>query len=519
MNDTRWLPVLCTLALAGIGCNPDPSGTDVCDGLPLEECFNLDTQIDGLDLLDTPDEIDSEDVHQCSTARGIYVVWRDERANFSDVWLNRSLDNGATWLPAPIRVKQGEGDASDIDFDCVGTQEGDRLYVAWADTRDSEYEAQNIYVNVSPDGGDTWIHEEDIALDNDPDGETASLSPKIVVDRARGRVHVVWADQVEGPPDIYVASSATGGREWSEEPIRVSGERDEDGAGQAWYGGAEVDTDDEGRLHVIYRTGKDGKQDIWYAKSNLDVSAFLPQKRLDTGDAPGSDDSFAAKIDVDGEHIYVVWHDDRAGDERDIFYNYSGDRGDNWLEFANRVESDTLGIAASLNPDLLVRGDTAHIVWQDDRNGGYDIFYRVAVAGQFDSSDEGVEIRLDTDAPGFGNSVRPKITACGDTLLVAWEDLRDDPGVGYNDLYYNYIDASEEEPEWGEADFRLDSMLPGESFTDDLNVGCRDGRVFASWVDGRNGTQDVYASAVEIGLGVDNLVDYNAALADATASE
>jgi hypothetical protein len=208
-------------------------------------------------------------------------------------------------------------------------------------------------------------------------------------------------------------------------------------------------------------------------------------------------------------HAYVVWHDSRAGVGRDIFMNYSSDGGDNWFDAAVRAEGDAAGFSESINPDILVDGDTAHIVWQDQRDLGYDIYYRKAVAGVLDETIEELDVRLDTDGPGVGNSDRPSIALNGEDMVVAWRDYRaDGADQGYNDLYYNHTLKEDVIEGWADEDLRLDSIADGTSFTEDLNLEIHNGEIYAAWIDGRNGTRNVFFSRTIIGEAVESLLDY-----------
>lgn len=456
-------PYVAVLAAACVGGTVDP------------DAFNFDQQIDGEA---TDNQVDSTDVKMCVSATNVYVMWIDDRNNFKDVWFNASSDGGQTWSGV-TRVKQGSGDASGLSIACTG----DHVYAAWEDTRDSDSAYQNIYVNFSGDGGRTW-QEEDQRIDKDPEGRYISLAPQIAL--FQGAVHVVWFDQLDGAPSIYMASSSNAGRNF-EEPVRVSG--DPENPGEYWSGNPRIATDGKGRVHIVWEDTRNGSQDIFYTRSNEAGNAFNGEQRLTIGEERGTTYGFAPSIGVDDESVYVAWHDTRGGDNLDIFMNYSADGGNTWLGGAARVESDPAGLNESRDASVLVVGDTAHIVWEDNRNGGYDILYRKAVGGVM-AEDE--EIRLDSgDTPGAGNSVRPKITMKGDLMVTAWEDLRAGGESGLNDVYYNYDSSADPVKPWDkQRDYRLSSVQAGTSFTKDLNIATDGDSVFAVWRDFRDGESD-----------------------------
>lgn len=476
------------------GCGPAAQG--LCDD-GTTDCLNLDQQIDGEE---ENEAYVSEGARMCVTGEGrIYAAWTDDRKNFVDVYLNSSVDGGATWFPTPIRVKQGPGNASAVDLACVG----ERVYVVWEDTRDSDTDYQNIYYNFSTDGGVSWAGE-DVRLDDDPEGRSISLAPKLAI--GQGAVHVVWFDQLNGAPDIYVATSLRGNGNF-EPPKRISG--DENEPGQFWAGNPRAVVGGDGRLHVVWEDARNGAQDIFYSASNADFTAFGDQVRLTKGEDRGSTYGFSPSIELAGENVYVVWHDTRAGEATDIFMNYSGDGGTTWLEAAGRVESDAPGSAESRNPDVVVDGTTGHVVWQDNRNGGYDIYYRTVVAGSVEEQEE--EVRLDAgDGRGEGNSIDPVLARRGNEMVAAWEDRRAAASEGLNDLMYNFFEADDEgDGDWDNDDFRLTSPQAGTTFTDWLNVDVVEGVVYSLWIDYRNGKNDpdVFFSSAELGNAVDTYED------------
>jgi hypothetical protein len=75
------------------------------------------------------------------------------------------------------------------------------------------------------------------------------------------------------------------------------------------------------------------------------------------------------------------------------------------------------------------------VVWRDDRTGRYDVFLRHSPdAGAHWSSPE---TRLDTDPPGSGHSLAPRLCCQPGRAHVVWYDQRDGPG----DVYANRVDV------------------------------------------------------------------------------
>ncbi len=315
-----------------------------------------------------------------------------------------------------------------------------------------------------------------------------SLGPKIV---ATGTdVYVTWFDNQNGAYDIFVASSENGGRTWRD-VVRA----DRDDQGTAYSAWPQIAATPYGDVYITWEDARDGKNDIYVGISRDQGQSFKTERRIDTGEAKGKNHSFAPRLDADDDTVYVVWHDTRGGDKRDIFMNYSTDYGDTWLNTAERVETDTVGAFDSLFPDVAVRGETAHIVWSDAYSGGYDTYYRQAVQGGLIGEEA---TRLDTDPAGYANSMNASVAISDDALIVAWEDGRADAAQeGYNDVYYNF--SRDNGTTWNALDLRVDSMEEGSAYKINLNVALHRQEMMMSWTDGRNGTGDVYFHHMKVG--------------------
>lgn len=457
--------------------------------------YTEDIRIDGADDSNDPDSFGTE---MCMTEDGVvYVIWMDNRDNPNDdsvdIWMNRSMNLGAkgSWLPAPVRVNQGDGRVWNPSLYCneVG------VFVVWEDDRDGELENHQIYFNRSIDNGQTFLEEDILLEDKDPDGLSMSLEPKI--SGYGSDLAVVWYDSIYGAYDILVSTSSDAGLGWRD-TVRV----DSDNQGDAYSARPKISVGKNALdIWVVWEDSRDGKADIYFARSDSGGTEFKEDDRLDEGDDDGANDSFEPQLCTDGSsNVYAVWHDARNGEGRDIYINYSGNKGADWQAVPQRLDTDAPGLGNSLFPVCVADGSKAHVAWHDKRatDGGYDIFYREVGAGIPDNA----EIRLDAgNEEGYANSLDPRIALHDGQVVVAWRDGRGEAVAGtengFDDLYYNYM--TKEEPFAKEDDFRIDSMYDGKSFKVDVNLSVLGGSWYSAWTDGRGGTSDIYFTTFAVG--------------------
>lgn len=474
------------------------------DGDKPAECELISSDV-RVDAAGEGDAIESGNALMCVNSKEeISMVWIDDRDGTPQIWFNASADGGVTWKPNAIRVDHGEG--SNVSYPAIGCSD-DMVYVAWEDDRDGELQNHNIYLNRSSDLGDTWL-EDDINLDLDPEGRTFSQAPYIAV--AGEAVYVAWFDNVFGAYDIYIAGSADEGATWGS-PVRV----DSDGPGDAYSAYPQVVARTDGVVMVAWEDARSGKNDIYFARSDGGGGAFNTDIRIDGGDDPGSANSFSPKLGVDGDNVYVVWHDKRnaADDEgaSDIYANFSADGGRNWSNLATPVEDPAgngPGFFNSRFPVIAVKAGKAVVAWEDQRNGGYDIYSRTLESGL----PVGPEARLDvgnaelpSDA-GIHTSLDTRIASSGSNVVVMWSDSRAvvNPDDGFSDLHYNF--STDFGSTWSAEDFRMDNVEAGQAFKQDLNLALVGTTMYASWTDGRTGSADIYTHAMEMGDNADYVI-------------
>ncbi|MDP2315947.1 MAG: sialidase family protein [Pseudomonadota bacterium] len=432
------------------------------------------------------DAIESTVPRSCFADGRLAVAWTDARDGVPGIWFNASEDAGATWMTGDVALDVSEVGAYAPDIACAG----DTIYVVWEDERDGDLLYRNIYLNISTDGGRSWLPEE-LRLDGDVEGEAMSLAPRVVA--VEDAAYVAWFDNRGGAFDIYVQATQDAGATWLDEATRV----DTDPAGEAYSAWPRLAADASGRVVVTWEDSRAGRSDIYANVSTDGGGSFADSDtRLDGGEDGGVSNSFLPSLAMAGDHAYVVWHDERNGDKRDVYLGVSSDGGETWGDEPQRIDSDAAGGFDSIHPVVAAVEDRVHIAWQDDRSGGYDIYHRFSRDGGGEWAGE--EVRMDTDAGGESQSFEPVLLVQGDTVLVGWEDRRGDgQEVGFNDLYYNYSEDGGQH--WSFEDLRINSNAPGSAYAFDLSLALGGGGIIAVWADGRFGSSDIFCANRALG--------------------
>ena len=88
-----------------------------------------------------------------------------------------------------------------------------------------------------------------------------------------------------------------------------------------------------------------------------------------TSDASNSRDS---NIASNGDYVHVVWADERDGNY-EIYYKRSIDGGVTWGDDTRLTTAASVFIVF---PFIAVSNDNVHITWTDERDGNYEIYYK-----------------------------------------------------------------------------------------------------------------------------------------------
>ena len=180
-----------------------------------------------------------------------------------------------------------------------------------------------------------------------------------------------------------------------------------------------------------------------------------------------------------GGVVHVVWSDFRDVNPV-VYYKRSTDHGVTWdddirfVDTESNAEHPGVSIAGVMNP-------VVHVVWDDDRDGNKEIYYKR-------SSDWGVtwseELRL-TDTPNA--SVMPSLhgcVCCGADVRIVWLEQQQE----YSQVYY--LSSNDNGLTWTDAvpitSFASVKEFPNLSF-------CRND-VQVVWTDLRNGKHEIWSS-------------------------
>lgn len=336
---------------------------------------------------------------RCIAASGliVHVVWHDGRngVNNYEIYYKRSTDVGTTW-GADTRLTNTNLSTSELASVSVS---GSVVHVVWGDYRDGNSE---IYYKRSTDEGISWGA--DLRLTNNSfDSQSPSLS-------VSGQVaHVVWYDNRDGNYEIYYKRSTDGGVSW-ETDTRLT-----NNSAQSWYPSVSVSGS---TIHVVWYDGRDMNDEIYYKRSTDGGTSWGADTRLTNSTAVSQRPSIA----VTGLVVHVVWWDNRDGNA-EIYYKRSTDAGISW-ETDTRL---TNNVAISYNPSVSVSASLVHVVWYDAREGNQEIYYKRSINGGINWE---ADSRLTTNGPGI--SYLPSVTVSGSTVCVLWTDDRD----GNYEIYY-----------------------------------------------------------------------------------
>jgi hypothetical protein len=207
----------------------------------------------------------------------------------------------------------------------------------------------------------------------------------------------------------------------------------------------------------------------------VDFSSVEPETMITEEDGYG-----AAPHLVDAssavDYFSVVWHDTRDGNYEIYYALIDGDEGR--VRRSARVTEDG---GASQYPVTAYTSSSFGTAWQDDRDGNYEIRFRLL---DFYGEPLGDDMRI-THAED--ESVYPSLAWTGSRFGLAWQDRRD----GSSDIYFALLE------ETGEAAVPAVEVTSTGRYSGSPSIAWS-GSVFGiGYEDSRSGSREIYFSVLD----------------------
>jgi DNA-binding beta-propeller fold protein YncE len=268
----------------------------------------------------------------------VYVLWQNNtkvagrRFPASDLRFARSADGGRTFSPAVTVNDDAGGVPSSHTFHDLAVGPDGTVWVSWIDSRvkDAARALRPASAAPAPSGhghrhrAEEGLPPSEVRVAKSTDGGR-TFGASVVVDTAPcpccrttlavgadGAVYLAWRKEYAGDVrDVVVARLAPGAAAFAA-PVRVHAD--------AWvfpacpHAGPSLAVDARGRVHVGWYTGVEGRQGLWYARSDDAGRGFGRPVALVTGaDLPPSQVALSPR----GDGVLVAW-DDRAEQGRRV---------------------------------------------------------------------------------------------------------------------------------------------------------------------------------------------------------
>jgi hypothetical protein len=154
----------------------------------------------------------------------LYVVWSEQTAKGTQVFLTRSNDKGNTWSKPTVVSEQSSEQTYDSLLPCVAVNRKGTVGISWYDGRESRPGApcSNVRFRASLDGGESWLPSVRVTDVPSPIelakpvwkigdgfsrlGDTAGLAAD-----AAGGFHLAWVDKRTGLLQVFTAKVTVNG--------------------------------------------------------------------------------------------------------------------------------------------------------------------------------------------------------------------------------------------------------------------------------------------------------------------
>jgi hypothetical protein len=331
--------------------------------------------------------------HVALEGNNIYAVWSDGEDGEPDVYF--TYHDGMAWQPEQEVTPDWPGIEFWVSSVAVG---GGRIHVILNSVHIMDWDILYTYFD-----GMSWQPVQEVNVDI---GTAYQEYPMMSVNGSN--VHAVWMDDGDGDEDILYRFFD--GTSW-QTIFEVSSD-----------GGTERQSNpsiavDGNEAHVVWVDEGGGDWDIYYRHFN--GMSWQPEMELSTDS--GGEWQRQPQVVASGGKVHVVWVDEGGGDF-DIFYRHFDGIG--WQP-EQEISADVT-MEMQETPGIVVEGDSVHVTWVDRGGGDPDIFHRFFNGTSWRPVEE-----VSTDA-GAEWQVAGRPAVLGGKLHVIWMDQED----GDWDIYY-----------------------------------------------------------------------------------
>jgi hypothetical protein len=335
---------------------------------------------------------------KCIVSNGnlVHVIWNDKRDGNFEIYYKRSTNGGLNW-EQDVRLTNDPAPSGTASI----TASGSIVHVVFVDYRTGTYQ---LYYKRSTNEGISW--EAETQLSSSTGNGVSGPSIKAL----NSFVLISWHDFRNGSSgEIYYKRSTDGGSNWGDDK-RLTNDPANSVFSSCGVSGSVV--------HIAWCDNRDVGYQVFYNRSTDAGVTWGVDTKLTNGSMTGAN---AVNLSVSGSDEFIVWQDNRDGNN-EIYYKYSIDGGVTW-DVDTRLTNDP---ASSTFPSVLISGSNVHIIWQDNRDGNNEIYYKFSTNKGLSW---GVDTRLTFDPLA---SIKPFISISNSVLNVIWCDDRD----GNMEIYY-----------------------------------------------------------------------------------
>ena len=167
------------------------------------------------------------------------------------------------------------------------------------------------------------------------------------------------------------------------------------------------------------------------------------------------------------DDVHVVWYDNRDGNW-EIYYKRSDDGGIIWSGDM-RLTNDPAG---SHWPSIAVNGSNVHVVWEDERDIDLNVYYKGSTDGG-NTWGSDVALTYSTTPQSM-----PSVAVLNNYVHVVWADFT---MMGNTEVYYRR--STDSGNSW-ESPVQISNA---EGFSGHASIAARDSYVYITWHDTRHG--------------------------------